>query len=141
MGMRPVLVIATLAACGIALPGCHVFEREGRQQRATFTTSLNPQQTRAAAEDWLGSRAHYTVTSSEPGFVRAEKQRPRSTGPGDQIDVISVDIDSVPEGTEVELEAITYLVDAAGNRDRADQVSPEAIHDIDELARALMARP
>ena len=32
-------------------------------------------------------------------------------------------------------------VDVAGNRDRADQVSPEAIHDIDELARALMPRP
>ena len=52
-----------------------------------------------------------------------------------------MDIDSVPEGTEVELEAITYEVNAEGDRNRADQVSPEAIHDIDELARALMARP
>ena len=81
--MRPALVFATIAACGIAVSGCHVFEQEGRQQRATLTTALTPQQTRAAAEDWLGSRAHYVVTSSEPGFVRAEKQRSWSTGPGD----------------------------------------------------------
>jgi hypothetical protein len=139
--MRPAFALAAIAACAISLSACHVFEREGRQQRATLTTSLTPQETRAAAEDWLGSRAQYRVTSSEPGFVRAEKQRPSSTRPGDQIDVISVDIDSVPEGTEVELEAITYEVNAAGDRNQADQVSPEAIRDIDELARALMPRP
>jgi hypothetical protein len=139
--MRAPFVATALAACGLALAGCHAFEREGRQQRATFTTSLTPQQTRAAAEDWLGSRALYTVTSTEPGFVRAEKRRPRTVGPGEQIDIVSARFSAVPEGTEVELLAITDEVAQSGARNRADQVSPEAIHDIDELARVLMPRP
>ncbi len=124
--MRAALAFLTLAACGVAFAGCHAFEREGRQQRATFTTSLTRQQTRAFAEDWLGSRALYVVTASDPGFVRAEKRRPRTTGPGDQIDVLSVRFASVPEGTEVEIEAITFEVAGSGARNRADQVSPEA---------------
>ena len=125
----------------IILPSCHVIEPEGRRQRTTFTTSLTRQQTRANAEGFLAERALYVVTSSETGFVRAEKRRPRSTGPGDQIDVLSVDFFTVPEGTEVEITALTFEVAGSGARNRADQVSPEAIHDANELARILMPRP
>lgn len=125
----------------MALPACHVIEPEGRQQTSTFTTALTPQQTRARAEGWLAERALYEVTSSEPGFVRGEKRRPRTVGPGDQIDVLSVTFASVTEGTRVEIQALTFEVAGSGARNRADQVSPEAIHDADELARALMPRP
>ena len=136
--IRPLAVIL----CAAAVSACHVIEPEGRTQRATFTTSLTPQQTRANAEDWLGSRALYLVTSSEPGFVRGEKRRPSSVRPpADQIDVVSARFSSIPEGTEVELQAETYEVAQSGSRNRADQVSPEAIRDIDALARALMPRP
>ena len=128
-------------ACALALPACDTLEREGRQQTSTFTTGLTPQQTRARAEDWMGSRALYVVTSSDPVSVRGEKRRPRTTGPGEQIDVLSVIFSGVPEGTQVEVQAVTFEVAASGIRNRADQVSPEAIHDADELARVLMTRP
>lgn len=124
-----------------ALPACNIIEPEGRQQTSTFTTALTPQQTRARAEGWLAERALYEVTSSEPGFVRGEKRRPRTVGPGDQIDVLSVTFASVTEGTRVEIQALTFEVAGSGARNRADQVSPEAIHDADELARILMPRP
>jgi hypothetical protein len=133
--------LAGLIIAAVALSACDVLDPEGRRQTSTFTTSLTPQQTRARAEDWLGSRALYVVTSSDTTFVRAEKRRPRSTGPGDQIDVLSVRYAAVPEGTEVEVQAITYEVAGSGNRNVAAQVSPEAIHDADELARVLMLRP
>lgn len=139
--MRAALACLIAITCGMAFPACEAFEPEGRRQRATFTTSLTVQQTRARAEDWLASRALYSVTSSEPGFVRAEKLRPRTVAPGEQIDVVSATMRDVPEGTEVELEAVTFEVAGSGARKQADQVSPEAIHDIDELARVLMARP
>ena len=131
---------AAILLVALAPGACHVIEPEGRRQRVTFTTSLTPQQTRADAEGWLAERALYLVTASEPGFVRAEKRRPRSIGPGEQIDVLSVDFSSVPEGTEVEITALTYEVTGSGGRDRADQVSPEAIRDADVLARVLMPR-
>ena len=130
---------ALLLAAALAVPACHVIEPEGRTQRATFTTSLTPQQTRASAEGWLAERALYVVTSSEPGFVRGEKRRPSTVRPpAEQIDVVSARFSSVPEGTEVELLAQTYEVAQSGARNRADQVSPEAIHDMDVLARVLM---
>ena len=124
-----------------ALPACNIIEPEGRQQTSTFTTALTPQETRARAEGWLAERALYEVTSSEPGFVRGEKRRPRTVGPGDQIDVLSATFASVAEGTRVEVQALTFEVAGSGARNRAHQVSPEAIHDADELARILMPRP
>lgn len=124
-----------------ALAACNLIEPEGRQQTTTFTTSLTPQQTRASAEDWLAARALYEITSSELGFVRAEKRRPRSTGPGEQIDVVSATFSSVVEGTRVEIQALTFEVAGSGNRNRADQVSPEALRDASELTRVLMPRP
>lgn len=139
--MRSALAGLALAALAVALPACDVIEPEGREQTTTFTTALTPQQTRATAEDWLGSRALYQVTSSEPGFVRGEKRRPRTTGPGNQIDVLSATFSAVPEGTEVEVQALTFEVAASGARNRADQVSPEALRDADELTRILMPRP
>jgi hypothetical protein len=139
--MRAALACLVVAACGMALPACHVLEPEGRRQTATFTTPLTVQQTRARAEDWLSSRALYALTSSGAGFVRGEKRRPRTVGPGDQIDVVSATFADVPEGTEVELEALTFELAGSGARALADQVSPEAIRDIDELARVLMTRP
>ena len=134
--MRSILLLAALA-----LLACDIIEPEGRQQTATFTTALTPQQTRARAEDWLANRALYALTSSEPVEVRGEKRRPRTVGPGDQIDVIAVTMASVIEGTRVEIQALTFEVAGSGLRNRADQVSPEAIHDADELARVLMPRP
>ncbi len=128
-----VLVAATVSAC-------HVIEPEGRTQRSTLTTPLTRQQARAATEGWLAERALYVVTSSDPGFVRGEKQRPRSIGIGEQIDVLEVRLQAVPEGTEVEIRALTFEVDGSG-RDRADQASPEAIRDSNELARVLMPLP
>lgn len=128
-------------ALALALPGCDVIEPEGRQRTTTFTTSLTPQQTRATAEGWLAERALYVVTSSEPGFVRAEKRRPRSIGPGEQIDVVSASFHGVPEGTRVEVQALTFEVAGSGARNRADQVSPEALRDAGELTRVLMPRP
>jgi hypothetical protein len=134
--MRSILLLAALA-----LLACDIIEPEGRQQTTTFTTALTPQQTRARAEDWLANRALYELTSSAPVVVRGEKRRPRTVGPGDQIDVISVTMASVIEGTRVEIQALTFEVAGSGLRNRADQVSPEAIDDADELARVLMPRP
>jgi hypothetical protein len=125
----------------LALPACNVIEPEGRQQTTTFTTALTPQQTRARAEGWLAERGLYQITSSEPGFVRGEKRRPRSVGPGDQIDVLSVRMASVNEGTEVEVQALTFEVAGSGARNQADQVSPEALADHGALVEVLMARP
>lgn len=130
-----------LAILAFLLPACHFVEPEGRQQTTTFTTGLTPQQTRANAEGWLAERALYVVTSSEPGYVRGEKRRPRTTGPGEQIDVVSATFHGVPEGTRVEVQALTFEVAESGARNRADQVSPEALHDADELTRVLMPRP
>ena len=125
----------------LALVACNVIEPEGRQQTTTFTTALTPQQTRARAEDWLAGRALYELTSSEPVFVRGEKRRPRTAGPGEQIDVISVTMASVNEGTRVEVQALTFEVAGSGARNRADQVSPEALADHGALIQVLMARP
>jgi len=121
-----------------ALPACNLIEPEGRQQTTTFTTVLTPQQTRARAEGWLAERALYEVTSSEPGFVRGEKRRPRTVGPGDQIDVLSVTFASVTEGTRVEVQALTFEVAGSGARNRADQVSPEALADHGALIQVLI---
>jgi hypothetical protein len=131
----------TAVALLAAFPACAIIEPEGRQQTTTFTTALTPQQTRAAAEDWLADRALYDVTSSEPVFVRAEKRRPRSVGPGEQIDVLSVAMASVNEGTRVVVQALTFEVAASGARNRADQVSPEALADQGALIQVLMGRP
>jgi hypothetical protein len=128
----------TALALVAALPACDVIEPEGRRQTTTFTTSLTPQQTRARAEDWLSSRALYEITASDPAFVRAEKRRPRTTGPGDQIDAISVTMASVIEGTRVEVQALTFEVAGSGARNRADQVSPEALADHSALIDVLM---
>ena len=125
----------------LLLTACHLVEPEGRQQTTTFTTGLTPQQTRASAEGWLAERALYVVTSSEPGYVRGEKRRPRTTGPGEQIDVLSASFYGVPEGTRVEVQALTFEIAESGARNRADQVSPEALRDADELTRVLMPRP
>jgi hypothetical protein len=139
-GMRSMAVLS-LAALAVAASACNIIEPEGRQQTTTFTTGLTPQQTRARAEDWLASRALYQVTSSDPVLVRGEKQRPRSVGAGDQIDVLSVNMAIVPEGTRVEVQALTFEVAESGARNRADQVSPEALADHDALLQALMAQP
>ena len=130
-----------IAALVVGLPSCTIIEPEGRQQTTTFTSPLTPQQTRARAEDWLANRALYEITSSESFFVRAEKLRPRSTGPGEQIDVLSVAIASVNEGTRVVVQAMTFEVAGSGARNRADQVSREALDDQSALIRALMGTP
>ena len=127
----------SIAALVMALPACNVIEPEGREQTSSFTTALSPQQTRARAEDWLAARALYVITSSEPGFVRGEKRRPRTAGPGDQIDVLSVRMASVIEGTEVDVQALTFEVAGSGIRNRADQVSPEALADHGALIQVL----
>jgi hypothetical protein len=130
-----------IALAATTLTACHVIEPEGRTQRSTFTTPLVRQQVRADTEGWLAERALYLVTSSDPGFVRGEKQRPRTIGIGEQIDVLEVRLEAVPEGTEVEIRALTFVVTGPGRRDRADQVSPEALHDANALEQALMPRP
>ena len=73
--------------------------------------------------------------------MRGEKRRPRTVGPGDQIDVLSVTMASVAEGTRVEVQALTFEVAGSGARNRADQVSPEALADHDALVQVLMPRP
>jgi hypothetical protein len=125
----------------LALPACHIIEPEGRQQTTTFTTFLTRQETRARAESWLGERGQYQVTRSEPGFVRGEKQRPRTVGPGEQIDSQSVTMETVAEGTRVEVQSLTFLVTGGGSRERADQLSPEAGADHVTLVQVLMPRP
>ena len=131
----------SIAALAVGLASCTIIEPEGRQQTTTFTSPLTPQQTRARAEDWLANRALYEITSSESVFVRAEKLRPRSTGPGEQIDVLSVAMVSVNEGTRVVVQAMTFEVAGSGARNRADQVSREALDDQSALIRALMGTP
>ena len=132
---------ALAAAALIAVTACDALQREGREQSSTFTTSLTRQEVRARAEGWLAERAHYDVTLSEPAFVRAEKLRPRTVGPGEQIDVQSVSMETVQEGTRVEVQSQTFLVEGGGRRDQADQLSPEANADHDALVQVLMVRP
>jgi hypothetical protein len=135
--MRSILTLVVVVA---ALPACNLIEPEGRQQATTFTTFLTRQETRARAESWLGERALYQVTSSEPVFVRGEKRRARSVGPGEQIDVQSVTMDTVAEGTRVEVQSQTFIVAGSG-RDQAEQLSPEAGTDHVALVQFLMPRP
>ena len=130
----PFIVLATLSSCG-------VFEPEGRQQTTTFTTFLTRQEVRARAEAWLTERAHYQVTRSEPAFVRAENRRPRSVGPGEQIDVLTVEMEEVAEGTRVAVQARTFLPQPGGSREQADQLSPEGGTDQAALVQVLMPRP
>ena len=127
-----VLVTAlTAAAC----------EPEGREQTTTFTTFLTRQEVRSRAEDWLAARALYQVTSSDPTFVRGEKRRPRTVGPGEQIDVQSVTFATVTEGTRVEVNAQTFLVGPGDVRDQADDLSPEALADHRALVDVLNPHP
>ena len=133
--------LAAAALIAVTVTACDALQREGREQRSTFTTFLTRQEVRARAEAWLAERAQYDVTRSEPVFVRAEKRRPRTVGPGDQIDVQSVSLETVPEGTRVEVESHTFLATGAGRRDQADQLSPEANADHDSLVQVLMVRP
>ena len=132
---------ALAAAALIAVTACDAFQREGREQTSTFTTFLTRQEVRARAEGWLGERAHYDVVRSEPVFVQGEKRRPRTVGPGDQIDVQAVSLETVAEGTRVEVNSRTFLVAGDVRREQADQLSPEANADHDALVQALMARP
>ena len=125
----------------IAITACDVLEPEGRSQRSTFTTAFSREEVRIRAEGWLAERAQYDVTRSEAAFVRAEKRRPRTVGPGDQVDVQSVTIESVPEGTRVEVLSQTYLATGGSGRERADQLSPEGWADHQALVAVLMARP
>ena len=122
----------------VALAAC---EPEGREQTTTFTTFLTRQQVRSRAEDWLAARALYQVTSSDPTFVRGEKRRPRSVGAGEQIDVQSVSMADVPEGTRVEVHAQTFLVGPGDVRDQADNLSPEALADHSALVDVLNPHP
>ena len=134
--MRALVVLAL-----IAVTGCDTLEREGREQSSTFTTVLTRQEVRARAEGWLAERAQYDVTRSEAAFVRGEKRRPRTVGPGEQIDVQAVSLETVPEGTRVEVESQTFLVAGGGRGRQADQLSPEANADHDGLVQVLMVRP
>lgn len=127
-------------AVALGLLACDVFEPEGRQQTTTFTTLLTRQETRARAESWLAERSRYQVTRSEPGFVRGEKRRPRSVGPGEQIDVHAVTMDTVADGTRVEVQSRTFVVEGSG-REQADLLSPEGGTDHAALVQALMPRP
>jgi hypothetical protein len=122
----------------LVLPGC---EPEGREQTTTFTTFLTRQEVRMRAEGWLAERAFYQVTSSDPTFVRGEKRRTRSVGPGEQIDVQAVSIAEVPEGTRVEVHAQTFLVGPGDVRDQADDLSPEALADHSALVGVLNPHP
>jgi hypothetical protein len=136
--MRSILTLVVAVAA--ALPACNLVEPEGRQQATTFTTFLTRQETRARAESWLGERALYQVTSSEPAFVRGEKRRARSVGAGEQVDVQSVRMETVSEGTRVELQSQTFLL-RGSVREQADQLSPEAGTDHVALVQFLMPRP
>ncbi len=130
-----------LALALIGVTGCDILDTEGREQSSTFTTFLTRQEARTRAEGWLAERAQYDVTRSEAVFVRGEKRRPRTVGPGEQIDVQAVSLETVPEGTRVEVQSQTFLV-AGGSRGRqADQLSPEANADHDALVQVLMVRP
>ena len=125
----------------MALTSCDALQREGREQNSTFTTFLTRQDVRARAETWLGEQAQYDVVRSESIFVQGEKRRPRTVGPGTQIDVQSVSLETVAEGTRVEVNSQTFLVAGNVRREQADQLSPEANADHDALVQALMARP
>jgi hypothetical protein len=128
-------------ALALLLPACHVFEPEGRRQTTTFTTFLAPDEVRSRAASWLAERGLYDVVASDPRFVRGEKRRPRSVGPGEQVDVQTVSISSVIEGSRVEVQALTYLLTARGEREQADQLSPEAGADHVALVRVLNPVP
>ena len=125
----------------VATSTCGVFEPEGRQQTTTFTSSLTREQVRARAESWLAERAHYDVTRSEAAFVRGEKRRVRSVGPGEQIDVLTVEIEEDAGETRVSVQARTFLPQPRGAREQADELSPEAGTDLAALVQVLMPRP
>ncbi len=129
-----------LAVSALVLSACHLVEPEGRRQTSSFSTPYSREEARSRAEGWLAERGLYDVTRSEPGFVRGERRRARTVGSGDQIDVLSVTLTTGNLGTRAEVEAITFLLDARGSREQADQVSPEAIRDEEDLSRVLMAR-
>jgi hypothetical protein len=124
-------LLVTLCAC----------EPEEREETTSFTTFLTRQEVRARAQGWLAERALYDVTSSDPTFVRGEKRRARTAGPGEQIDVQSVSIAEVTEGTRVEVHAQTYLAGPGDVRDQADELSPEALADHRALVDVLNPHP
>jgi hypothetical protein len=109
--------------------------QEGRQQSQTFT-SPQTQEVLAAASLRFFAAEGYTVIGNDSRAVRAEKERAASGG-GRQVDVLTVYFTSVPEGTQVRVQALTERLDG-GRRSQADQVSLEAIQDAQSLADALM---
>ena len=134
MGRLAVALLLVASTCG-------PFEPEGRQQTITFTTLLPRSEVRSRAEGWLGERAHYQVTSSLSNFVQGEKRQPRSAGPGEQIDILTVDISDAPEGgRRVSVQARTFLPRAGGAREQADELSPEASADLVSLVDVLNPR-
>ena len=134
MRLGPLILLAVLSTCG-------PFEPEGRQQTTTFGTPLTPPEVRSRAEAWMAERAQYQVTRSEAAFVRGERRRPRSVGPGEQIDVLTVEIEEEGGGSRVEAQARTFLPQAGGRREQADELSPEAGADLAALVQVLMPRP
>ncbi len=125
----------------LAASNCGPFEPEGRQQATTFTTPLSRPEVRSRAASWLAERAHYDVTRSEAAFVRGEKRRARSAAPGEQIDVLTVEIGEDAGASRVTVEARTFLPLGRGAREQADEVSPEAQADLASLVQVLMPRP
>lgn len=79
----------------------------------------------------------YTLVDSASRLVRGEKARPLASGGGQQRDVITVRLDTEPEGTRVTVHSVTYLIENGQSRE-APQDSAEVIRDQDRLIRYLM---
>jgi hypothetical protein len=126
-----------LALILVAAGGCGLFQ-EGRQHSETFLSPFDLPVLRDRSLEWFAGRAGtgYEVVESTLGLVRGEVNRGGSAS-GGRVDVVTVYMDALREGTQVRVQAISYEL-RDGRRERADQVSMEAVRDARLLIEFLM---
>jgi len=133
---RRAAVSPWLAGVLVAAGGCGLFQ-EGRQHSETFLSPFDLPVLRDRSLEWFAGRAGtgYEVVESTLSLVRGEIAR--GTGNEGRVDVVTVYMDALREGTQVRVQAISYEL-RDGRRERADQVSFEAVQDARMLVEFLM---
>jgi hypothetical protein len=126
--------VVTLVLVGLLAAGCYAFQ-EGREQSTTFTSPLTPDELRARSVAWL-ERMGYRILRDEPALVRAENGRLTADPP--QYDILSVELETIREGTRVRVHGLTEDVTSGGGRRQAGQISSAASGDVGRLVEELM---
>ena len=126
-------VLLTAGGCGLL--------QEGRQHSETFLSPFDLLVLRDRSLSWFARSPApgYEVVESTLSLVRGEITRNGPGGTGERVDVVTAYMDTLREGTQVRVQAISYEL-RGGRRERADQVSFDAVQDARSLVDFLMDR-